>query len=248
VLHGLRDKQNPELIAMKRVFQAMRQHMAAIARQCRAITCLIVLVTASAQFAACNTTIGPVDEHPYGQYTDVPSALKNPQDVRVLSIIDEHMEYLTPRVGEMTNLYSLRMDNTGLRTLPDELAACQGIWKLSLPKNGLLAIPFVVFKLKNIESMFLNNNLISDIPGSIGKLQKLEFLELDSNRIESVPLELFDITSLRQIRLKGNRIATFPGNLTKKYNLEYLDLTGNPITPDELQRIRALFPNAEVRY
>ncbi|WP_025177421.1 leucine-rich repeat domain-containing protein, partial [Leptospira interrogans] len=60
--------------------------------------------------------------------------------------------------------------------------------------------------------------------------------------------EIGRLQSLTELHLQHNQIATLPDEIIQLQNLRKLTLYENPIPPQELDKIRKLLPNCEIRF
>lgn len=148
---------------------------------------------------------------------------------------------LPSELGDLTGLYVLELDGTGLTgNIPATLGNLTNLNRLSLYNSHLSGpIPPELGKLSNLQLLQLSENELSGpIPPTLGNLPLLENLAIELCALSGeIPPELGNLHNLRSLLLYRNQLqgaipATF-GNLT---NLEYLSLNSNhlsgPIPPE----------------
>ncbi len=132
--------------------------------------------------------------------------------------------HITKAISSLTkSLNELKIYNTKVDTLPDNLAALAKLHKLVLYKCGLHEIPKEVLKMNQISELWLDSNSISVIPREISSMPALTYLSLS-----------------------GNRITHVPSTICFLKNLTVLDLRGNPIDPYEIHIVQALLPSCRI--
>jgi hypothetical protein len=90
-------------------------------------------------------------------------------------------------------------------------------------------------------------NQISELPNNIGKLTHLKELNLANNNLTDLPDGLRDLDSLESIAVQKN-IIIGPVKAYQKLNtlnIKYLSI--DAVTDDELEELKKLFPNAEIK-
>ncbi|WP_082285824.1 leucine-rich repeat domain-containing protein, partial [Leptospira interrogans] len=66
--------------------------------------------------------------------------------------------------------------------------------------------------------------------------------------LTTLPSEIGQLHNLTELYLQYNRIKTLPEEIARLQNLRKLTLYENPIPPQELDKIRKLLPNCEIRF
>ena len=125
---------------------------------------------------------------------------------QISSLPDSLAKPLLERIGNLTDLVSLRLVDNRLTTLPDSLGNLVKLRELRLYKNQLRSLP-----------------------DSIANLQHLTWLSLSLNRLTVFPESITELTNLTGLLLNGNQMVVLPQSITKLANLTYLDITGNPL-------------------
>ena len=90
--------------------------------------------------------------------------------------------YVLPeRIGRLTNLKTLRLNNNNLESLPDWIGNLTNLKSLRLGGNGLKSLPESIGNLTNLEYLDLSNNNLETLPDSIGNLKNLKELDVRYN-------------------------------------------------------------------
>lgn len=98
---------------------------------------------------------------------------------------------------------SLKLNNRGLTTVPDELIA---LWHL--------------------EDLELYRNRLSSLPPGFSGLTSLTHLDLSSNDFKEIPEQLLDLTALESLLMSDSAIAAIPQHIDQLVNLRTLALDG----------------------
>ena len=53
---------------------------------------------------------------------------------------------------------------------------------------------------------------------------------------------------LRMISFRNNKITTIPETITELKELALLDLRGNPIEQEEIDKLKALLPDCQIKF
>ena len=198
-----------------------------------------------------------------GRYTDLESALADPEDARLLVMAREDLTELSPRIRGLGRLETLYLHGNRLRTLPVEIgrlaelealqisynrlvalpASMSGLRELRILKmysNRLTELPEAVTRLRRLEQLHAGWNPIRRLPDSIGSLERLHTLNLSHCQLRELPESIGQLRQLRVLNLNGNQLRTLPKSF---YGLELseLRLGSNPLTPETRKRLAASF-------
>ena len=134
-----------------------------------------------------------------------------------------------PEVMEdMTSLRWLKLTNTQLKAIPEEISSLQQLEHLTLKKNNVMAIEREQFKglkclrtlnlsrnsltAKNISSdtfdseelntLDLSHNELTEVPEGVGKARCLLVLNLSHNKLEQIPSQLLmNVTGIQNRKM-----------------------------------------------
>ncbi len=119
---------------------------------------------------------------------------------------------------------------------------------LDLSRQKFAVFPKEIWELKKLVILNVNTNQLDALPEKIGRLKGLQMLDLSHNRLTTLPSEIGQLHNLTELYLQYNRIKTLPEEIARLQNLRKLTLYENPIPPQELDKIRKLLPNCEIRF
>jgi len=149
----------------------------------------------------------------------LPSAVMGILGLQHLFLHDNPLTRIPPMIVQLTNLKTLTLNRTYVRSLPIDLPSCYQLKKLELdldrmvfpPQNicevGLNAIFSYLRKILNgaiVGSLDLSNSGMKEIPADLSLSTGLKMLDLSNNRISRVPPELCLLTALTTLNLDMN--------------------------------------------
>ncbi len=157
--------------------------------------------------------------------------------VEMLSLEDVTIPYLDERIGKLSSLTGLFIEDNGLTELPDSLWNLSSLEHLSLANNGLTSFPEGVYKLRKLQTLNLSYNHITTLPNTICKLNEMTELIVSHNHLESLPYELGKLSNLKELLFSDNYVEEIPHSVAYLHNLEVMGLKKNEITvlPDWLK-------------
>src|SRR5580658_11010410 len=104
----------------------------------------------------------------------------------------------------------LKLIRKGLTALPPKVGQLTLLEALTLEDNQLTALPPEIGKLTKLRTLWLNNNQLTALPPEIGQLTELETLSLDSNQLTALPPEIGKLTELETLSLISNQLTALP--------------------------------------
>ncbi|ELU16604.1 hypothetical protein CAPTEDRAFT_151582 [Capitella teleta] len=169
-------------------------------------------------------------------------------------------------VSDMVGLRWIRLNRTGIETVPYELSNLKKLEHLSMVRNNLRdihpdvtelsnlrilncrhnklksnGVPAQLFVLDDLSVLDLSHNQLKDIPAALDSANNLLVLNLSYNEIESIQGQLFiSLTGLTLVDLSHNRLETVPPQLRRLTELQTLVLNDNPLQHAQLRQIQAL--------
>ncbi|MDO5615282.1 MAG: leucine-rich repeat domain-containing protein [Cruoricaptor ignavus] len=153
----------------------------------------------------------------------------------------------------LPNLYSLDIANTGITTLPNNLASKSNLtllnlsnntisngWehlsqlkelkKLHLANTGISKFPSSLASLTQLHTLDIGHNSISDFTG-LANLKNLDWISLENNGLEQIPNEVFSLQNLVHINLNFNQIKSI-STLTNIKTLQQIFANSNTLSGD----------------
>lgn len=132
-------------------------------------------------------------------------------------------------------------------SMEEALAEPRQVVRLEIGNAGMKSLPNMsVFA--NLEELSLWGNALTDLPASLSECSKLKAINLHRNSLAQFPQVLYELVALEKLQLSANKIAAIEGGQQGLPKLRELLLIGNPIPEAEHDKIRAIFPQAEVTF
>ncbi len=123
------------------------------------------------------------------------------------------------------------------------------VYKLSLKKMKLSAIPQEILEFKNLQILDLQKNKLKTFPKEITNFPYLQELNISANKIETVTKELGTLIHLKKIIANSNKIISLPKEIRNLKKLEFIDIWGNDIgsLPHEIQELQGNLKEIDMR-
>lgn len=153
-------------------------------------------------------------------YTDLATALKEPEKVVKLTLRKQKYESFPAELWKFPNLQYLDLGKNKIKEVPDSISFFTNLQVLHLSKNEIEFLPREIGDLSNLMILDINQNELTSLPPQIGKLKKLKYLDLWSNNLSIFPEELEELSE----------------------TLLVLDLRVILINADQQDRIKAMLP------
>jgi Leucine-rich repeat (LRR) protein len=157
-------------------------------------------------------------------YTDLDSALKEPEKVVKLTLRKQKLEEFPVELWKFPNLQYLDLGRNKIKEVPDSIDYFTNLQVLHLSKNAIEFLPREIGELQNLMILDINQNELTSLPPQIGKLKKLRYLDLWSNNLSIFPEELEELSETLQV----------------------LDLRVILINADQQDKIRAMLPKTMI--
>ena len=122
---------------------------------------------------------------------------------------------------------------------------------LKLDKTGISSLPPSIGRLGQLEHLSLSKNNLKDLPITLGHCQKLSFLDLHGNKLSSIPAAVIHLQKLQDLRRLDNPLSDWPASGSFPH-INVRSINGNrqgPWSPDSLQSlVSARVMTAQVNY
>lgn len=165
-----------------------------------------------------------------GQLTELPEELFTFNKLRKLSLEDNLIANINPKICELVELEDLRLSHNRILAIPNECALLKNLQLLWLEDNNIPAIPQPLCNLERLVDLRLRHNQLSSLPEGFHRLKHLRRLILASNGFNVWPPEILQLPGLIELRLSGNRLAMIPESIGNLRYLRHLSLYANSIT------------------
>lgn len=183
-------------------------------------------------------------------------------DLRYLSLSNNHIQALNPKLQYCQLLRKLDLSSNGLKKLPKGIAYLDQIEELVLADNSLHHLPPFLGKLENLRVLDISNlhasaasyyNNIHRLPPILLKMSRLEKLFLDKLPLRQLPRQLGALRSLQVVSLNGNRalnlsqsfqsLSTLPNLLA--LDISFLGRRSLPASIKQLKQLKVLIWHEE---
>lgn len=145
-----------------------------------------------------SVTIYKMDE-----FTNLDSALKNPDAVIKLNLRKKHLKEFPLQILNFKNLQYLDISKNKIKELPEGINKLQNLQYFICSKTGLERLPYEIGGLKNLKYININQNELESLPPAFGNLEKLEIADMWSNNLAEFPESLSKLTSLKVLDLRN---------------------------------------------
>ncbi|MEO1654889.1 MAG: leucine-rich repeat domain-containing protein [Bacteroidota bacterium] len=127
----------------------------------------------------------------YGKVDEVPLDIDTLLHLQYFQVVNEALERLPPRFGNLEELQQLYLGGNQFQALPDTLYNLRNLKRLDVQKNRLLRISDKIGQLIHLEYLYLNDNRELDfLPTEAFKnLRQLKILNAHNTKIPREQLE-----------------------------------------------------------
>jgi hypothetical protein len=187
----------------------------------------------------------------------VPDNLENLRELRELVISNSPIVSMTERLGTLSNLTTLLLQNCTLTDLPN-LSGIPALWNVDLNQNRLSTVD----GLTGVINLGLTDNLFTDIPTLVTP-NTLKYLDMNNNPVRnmlaiishvnlsriflrnatlsSIPATIDRLQQLKNLDLSYNKLLDLPTNILHLVNLNYLDIQFNLFSTASIQAFKTGF-------
>lgn len=137
------------------------------------------------------------------EFTNLDSALLNPDKVIKLVLRKKHLKKIPDEVQKFKNLQYLDVSKNSIKELPEWIGDLSQLQFLACSKTGLEHVPREIGKLKNLRWINLNQNELVLLPPQFGDMEKLEIADLWSNNLSEFPATLEKLKKLKVLDLRN---------------------------------------------
>jgi Leucine-rich repeat (LRR) protein len=179
----------------------------------------------------------------YGiNWTVLPSTISHLKDLKLLRIMESKIEELPDEIGELTSLDKLDFSFNPLCKIPAAIGKLKQLKILRLSGNGsyLTNLPDEIGQMEGLEELLVGQNALKNIPATIGNLKNLRVLFINSNELTTLPDEIGNLENLEVLDIGCNNIQKIPSNLQHLTNLKELTLNNQSTTITSFDFLKGL--------
>ena len=189
-------------------------------------TLLFLLIFTTCGFAQNDSTLlDSVSLMQAKAYTDLDSALKNPDKV-----------------------YKLILRKKKYKTFPKEIARFKNLQYLDISKNNIEEIPSEAVNLDKMQYFYCSRCKLKSLPNFINKWNHLKYINVNQNEIENIPESFCELEELQVADLWDNNLSGFPECMAKLKSLRLMDLRGILINQEKQNYIQARLPYTKIYF
>jgi len=183
--------------------------------------------------------------------------LENLRQLRQLAIFNTPIISITERLGTISNLTVLYLQNCTLTDIPN-LSGIPNLQYIDIGHNQLSKVE----GLTGVVNLDLSNNLFADIP-TLNTPNTLRYLDMSNNPLENmlaitshvnlnqillrnttlsfIPATIDRLQQARSVDLSYNKLLELPRNILDLANLQYLDVRSNRFSSAHIQEFVTQF-------
>ncbi|WP_224997039.1 hypothetical protein [Cesiribacter sp. SM1] len=147
--------------------------------------------------------------------------LDNNVNVKKLNIISSKLES-TENISKLITLEALNIQFSNIKNPSTNLTSLVNLEKLSLPSNHLKDLP-------NLEGL------------------NIRLLDISYNNLKVIPNSVYSLTQLVFLDIGGNNISHISDSLKSLKKLKFLEIYDNDMSPEEIEKVKAMLPSVEVK-
>lgn len=163
--------------------------------------------------------------------------------LQCLRLDNTDLNEVPEELGKLGKLEHLSMKHNQIEKLFGELTELQNLRTLNLRKNNIKTsgVPKELFLLADLTTIDLSHNRLKEVPEGMEKAKSLLVLNLSNNQIELIPPALFiNLTDMLFLDLSHNKLETLPPQIRRLSNLQTLILDNNPLEHFQLRQLPSL--------
>ena len=185
------------------------------------------------------------------------------------------LEEIFRNVSKCKNLKELRLDNNGIKEIPENVSLLSQLQVFSAKDNLLSSYPTSLYRLINLREFDLGTNQLKEVAKGIRALTKLKILRLNSNwknklntenlfdeiaelidletlelwscqSIEKIPETISNLKKLKKLDLDNNILKKLPKSILAMSQLKILRISTNKIQLEEINEIKKYLTTTKI--
>ena len=138
----------------------------------------------------------------------------------------KHMKKLPACVAKLASLENLNIRNCDLEELPKEMYL-SNITSLSIVNTNIKSLPDEVGDMKRLNNISLSNNKFTEFPECVTRLKDIIYFDTINEKITSIPESIKSWKKVTSLRFTGTEITELPDVFNDLHILACLDLKDN---------------------
>ncbi len=181
--------------------------------------------------------------------TAFPTNLKTFFNLEYLELQHTKIDSIPAEIVYLQKLRSFKFGNTDdTLKVANTLKYIKNLKDISLENVIMDSLPKEILKVQSLTFLYLSNTNTHYLTKHMDRWKNLEVLILENNPITSIPSEIYMAKKLRLISLRNNKLTTIPETIKELKELALLDLRGNPISQEEIEKLKALMPDCQIKF
>ncbi|XP_076234236.1 FLII actin remodeling protein isoform X2 [Calliopsis andreniformis] len=172
-----------------------------------------------------------------------PESVRLMTGIRWLKLDQTNLSEIPEEMGKLLKLEHLSLVKNKLERLYGELTELGCLRTLNIRRNNVKSsgIPAELFHLEELTTLDLSRNNLKEVPEGLERARSLLNLNLSHNHIDTIPNTLFvHLTDLLFLDLSNNKLETLPPQTRRLANLQTLNLNHNPLGHFQLRQLPSL--------
>ena len=168
----------------------------------------------------------------YSEPTNLEEALKNAENIKILNLSNQTIQFEKNFFSKFTNLEYLVLKNDHIKELPIEIGGLKKLKFLDLSGNDFEIIPKEYKNLLNLEELYLNDELYFNLEKNMGvlsSLPNLKSLHLSNDKLDHLPNNFNKLETLEKLYIDNNNFKILPKQIKGLDHLQLLDIGKNPL-------------------
>ncbi|KOX75280.1 Protein flightless-1 [Melipona quadrifasciata] len=172
-----------------------------------------------------------------------PESVRSMTGIQWLKLNETNLTEIPEEMGKLSKLEHLSLVRNKVERLYGELTELCCLRTLNIRRNNVKSsgIPAELFHLEELTTLDLSCNNLKEVPEGLERARSLLNLNLSHNHIETIPNTLFiHLTDLLFLDLGNNKLETLPPQTRRLANLQTLNLNHNPLGHFQLRQLPSL--------
>ncbi len=101
---------------------------------------------------------------------------------------------------------------------------------------------------KDVCALDISGGTLFSLTVGISQIKTLKILNVSDNMMSELPDWIGSMIQLKELIVRNNRLTSLPDSMTALQELEVLDLRGNPLSREEVEEIKKVLKNTNVKF
>ena len=173
-----------------------------------------------------------------------PEAMEDMTSLRWLRLTDTKLKTIPQELNKLPKLEHLTLKRNNIDSIKSaELSSLKCLRTLNLSRNnlGTTGVPIDIFENEELNTLDLSHNKLTEVPEGIFRAKSILVLNLSHNQLEVIPSQLLmNTTDLLHFDVSYNNLDALPPQLRRLTNLHTLTLSNNPLSHFQIRPLPSL--------